>query len=115
MANINLCCSIEMEPKTLSEVQLNHAREVAAYVVQELEPKEASIIFIKGLEPVEVDRDKEEKAQDFLKPVESNAVVNVQKTTTIEKPCQCSLIKVNNVVAPPDDEINLKGPLSAPF
>ncbi|KAF5453106.1 hypothetical protein F2P56_028044 [Juglans regia] len=44
MAN-NIRCSIEMEPKTLNQLQLNHAREVAADVVQRMEPNEASALF----------------------------------------------------------------------
>ncbi|KAK3219936.1 hypothetical protein Dsin_013906 [Dipteronia sinensis] len=43
----NICCSIEMEPKTLNEGQLNIAREVGADVVQKMESKEATITLIK--------------------------------------------------------------------
>ncbi|KAJ7011875.1 hypothetical protein NC653_002080, partial [Populus alba x Populus x berolinensis] len=42
----NICCSIEMEPRTLREAQLSHAREEAADVAQKMEPKEASDVFI---------------------------------------------------------------------
>lgn len=42
----NVCCPIEMEPRTLSQGQLNNAREAAAGVVQTMEPREASNIFV---------------------------------------------------------------------
>ncbi|KAG6727817.1 hypothetical protein I3843_02G124700 [Carya illinoinensis] len=44
MAN-NIRCSIETEPETLNQLQLNHAREVAADIVQRMEPNEASALF----------------------------------------------------------------------
>uniref|UniRef100_A0A803NZ54 Uncharacterized protein n=1 Tax=Cannabis sativa TaxID=3483 RepID=A0A803NZ54_CANSA len=50
MANVN--SSIESEPRTLKEEQLNLAREVAADAVQKLEPHEATIIFIERMTPV---------------------------------------------------------------
>ncbi|KAA0051034.1 uncharacterized protein E5676_scaffold347G00210 [Cucumis melo var. makuwa] len=46
MAKPNVCCSIELEPKTLNQGQLHQAREVAADVVQKLEPSEASLVLI---------------------------------------------------------------------
>ncbi|KAL9460582.1 hypothetical protein AB3S75_003727 [Citrus x aurantiifolia] len=106
MANINTCCPIEMEPKTLREVQLNHAIEVAADAVQKMEPEEASISFIKDSEAVGVEeKERTQKGQQFP---------NDQKTMNpiIKTPCQCSLMNVN-VDSP--DQINLKEPLSAPF
>ncbi|RYR40717.1 hypothetical protein Ahy_A09g046455 [Arachis hypogaea] len=41
-------CSIELEPRTLSQVQLIQVREVAADVVQKLEPREASALFVEA-------------------------------------------------------------------
>ncbi|KAI3427655.1 uncharacterized protein J3R85_009214 [Psidium guajava] len=45
-------CPIEMEPRTLREGQLNHAREVAADVIQKMEPDKATSIFTEGLKPI---------------------------------------------------------------
>ncbi|KAK7389574.1 hypothetical protein VNO78_24728 [Psophocarpus tetragonolobus] len=45
----NTSCPIELEPRTLKQVQLTQAREVAAEVVQKLEPCQASALFIQGL------------------------------------------------------------------
>ncbi|KAH9714178.1 hypothetical protein WN944_021983 [Citrus x changshan-huyou] len=114
MANINTCCPIEMEPKTLREVQLNHAIEVAADAVQKMEPEEASISFIKDSEAVGVEeKERTQKGQQFPNAVDCN-VADDQKTMNpiIKTPCQCSLMNVN-VDSP--DQINLKEPLSAPF
>eukprot|EP00252_Welwitschia_mirabilis_P005870 TRINITY_DN16466_c0_g1_i1.p1 TRINITY_DN16466_c0_g1~~TRINITY_DN16466_c0_g1_i1.p1 ORF type:complete len:116 (+),score=10.13 TRINITY_DN16466_c0_g1_i1:114-461(+) len=44
--------AIEMEPRTLSEVQLQEAREAAVDVMQQKPPDEALSIFTKGLRPV---------------------------------------------------------------
>ncbi|XP_074272212.1 uncharacterized protein LOC141596085 [Silene latifolia] len=45
-------CAIELEPKTLNPGQINHARELAV-VFQQIEPQEASDLFIQGLERVD--------------------------------------------------------------
>ncbi|KAJ1388753.1 hypothetical protein SESBI_38844 [Sesbania bispinosa] len=96
----NTSCSIELEPRTLSQVQLTQAREVAAQLVQKLEPNEASALLIEGLiHPI-----KEETHMDE----------NTRKAEGIpddDKPCncQCSCITQNPF------HITLKEPLSAPF
>ncbi|XP_038986573.1 uncharacterized protein LOC103710244 isoform X2 [Phoenix dactylifera] len=41
-------CTIEMEPRTLSEGELNDAREAAVAIIQSKEPKEALSIFTQG-------------------------------------------------------------------
>ncbi|KAJ4828292.1 hypothetical protein Tsubulata_034963 [Turnera subulata] len=107
----NVCCSIELEPRTLNEGQLNHAREVAADVVQKMEPKEASIVVIKGLPPPvpAIEMDWREKNGDDL---EHNLVSYEDKAAIIEGPCQCSCIP-SNVESP--EQVNFKEPLSAPF
>ncbi|KAJ0007527.1 hypothetical protein Pint_29642 [Pistacia integerrima] len=103
----NICCSIETEPKTLSQDQLNQAREVAADVVQKMKEKEASSVFIKVQEGVE----EEEKNEEKLQKEEQFNIANNKEIQVIERPCQCS---VNNIAESPD-QINLEEPLSAPF
>ncbi|OWM76506.1 uncharacterized protein LOC116201164 [Punica granatum] len=117
MASIG--CPIEMEPKTLSQGQIDHAREVAADVVQKMEPSEASNIFVEGMKPVVPISQMESlaEANNIVKPVDKT-VENLKKAL-LEKPCQC----LCNVEAPssllvdsPDNFMDaLKEPLSAPF
>nr|POE53112.1 hypothetical protein CFP56_13656 [Quercus suber] len=66
----NNCCSIETEPKTLNEGQLNRAREVAADVVQKMEPNEASTIFNEILSPQIKDQEREKEEKEIHEPVE---------------------------------------------
>ncbi|XP_041020155.1 uncharacterized protein LOC121261812 [Juglans microcarpa x Juglans regia] len=119
----NICCSIEMEPKTLNQGQLNRAREVAADVVQKMEPNEASIVFIdqgslsRPLVPGnDIDADDQRKVleegkQLLYKPVECEEM----KTTHIMgRPCQCSCMATMVSVESPD-QVGLREPLSAPF
>ncbi|KAF3966511.1 hypothetical protein ACB098_05G043300 [Castanea mollissima] len=102
----NICCSIETEPKTLNRGQLNLAREVAADVVEKMEPNEASTVFNEKLRPSfqikDQEREKEEK--ELHEPVEKGDI--------IERPCQC-LCPTATVESP--DQTSLKEPLSAPF
>ncbi|XP_002299733.3 uncharacterized protein LOC7470576 isoform X1 [Populus trichocarpa] len=125
----NICCSIEMEPRTLREGQLSHARvskafdllqalnvsffqEVAADVAQKMEPEEASDVFINGLRPVVSIKE--------MSQIEGNGdrhdhkVVECKEKTAeiIDRPCQCSCIP-KDIESP--DQLNLKEPLSAPF
>ncbi|KAI9162616.1 hypothetical protein LWI28_028976 [Acer negundo] len=118
----NICCSIEMEPKTLNQGQLNIAREVAADVVQKMESKEATIALIKGLESVREDQNyeqilKEENSHNKHVIEGSCAIINSNEKPpqVIERPCQCSLMTNVNIAAESPDQINLKEPLSAPF
>ncbi|CAK7356741.1 unnamed protein product [Dovyalis caffra] len=109
----NTCCLIEMEPRTLREGQLNHAREVAADVVQKMEPKEASTAFNKGLRPVvsikqmnQIEENGDQHNDKLVKCKEETAEI-------IDRPCQCSCVTENIEESP--DQMNLKEPLSAPF
>ncbi|KAK7294245.1 hypothetical protein RJT34_17132 [Clitoria ternatea] len=90
----NTRCPIELEPRTLNQVQLTQAREVAAEVVQKLEPSEASALFVEGLtHPI-----KGENGRQVEKVVEEEACS-----------CQCSCATQIPF------HIHLKEPLSAPF
>ncbi|KAK2654679.1 hypothetical protein Ddye_014535 [Dipteronia dyeriana] len=118
----NICCPIEMEPKTLNQGQLNIAREVAADVVQKMESKEATIALIKGLESVREEQNyeqifKEENSHNKYVIEGSCAIINsIEKPPqVIERPCQCSLMTNINIAAESPDQNNLKEPLSAPF
>ncbi|MED6118885.1 hypothetical protein PIB30_006676 [Stylosanthes scabra] len=97
----NRTCSIELEPRTLSQVQLIQVREVAAEVVQKLEPREASAIFVEGLvHPL--------KDENNGGKIEKEEVIMVDDEIK-ECQCQCSF---NNEIT---NHVNLKEPLSAPF
>ncbi|XVE88832.1 hypothetical protein DITRI_Ditri19aG0100300 [Diplodiscus trichospermus] len=113
MAN-NVCCSIEMEPRTLNQGQINHAREMAADAAQKMERREASAIFIEGLglisavETEEVHELKDEKHTEYCKQKSQNIV---------ERPCQCSCNSINIESPDPNSIIlsNVKEPVTAPF
>ncbi|KAL1292983.1 hypothetical protein HN51_053546 [Arachis hypogaea] len=96
-------CSIELEPRTLSQVQLIQVREVAADVVQKLEPREASALFVEGLMHPMKDENggKIEKAEDILNDDDDDEIKECE--------CQCSFNNENT------NHVNLKEPLSAPF
>ncbi|WVZ23192.1 hypothetical protein V8G54_001736 [Vigna mungo] len=102
----NTLCPIELEPRTLNQVQLTQAREVAAEVVQKLEPCEASALFIEGLmhpiqKVMQMDENENltEKLADCMKKAES--ITDQSKACH----CQCSCATENS----------FKEPLSAPF
>ncbi|CAI0474705.1 unnamed protein product [Linum tenue] len=111
-----ICCPIEMEPKTLSEGQLNHARELAADVVLNLEPEEVSTIFTK-------------KATTLVSPniAAAGGTVDGQMRKKDEAvaaaddgavaACQCCCIDPTNSFGGglSLDELKLKEPLTAPF
>ncbi|XP_015572831.1 uncharacterized protein LOC8273799 [Ricinus communis] len=108
----NVCCSIELEPRTLKQGQLIHAREIAADVVQKMKAEEAYTVFIKGLRPEkQMDQIEENKHQEdhHQEPVD---YCHKDKGEDFESPCQCSVI-TSNIESP--DQINIKEPLSAPF
>ncbi|KAL2338039.1 hypothetical protein Fmac_012485 [Flemingia macrophylla] len=102
----NTSCPIELEPRTLNQVQLTQAREVAAEVVQKLEPCEASALFIEGLmNPIQED-------DENGTPTDKKLLLDcMKKTDTIPIPddkschCQCACAT----------EDLFKQPLSAPF
>nr|XP_011466665.1 PREDICTED: uncharacterized protein LOC105352133 [Fragaria vesca subsp. vesca] len=109
-----VCCSIEMEPKTLSQVQLNHAREKAADVVQKTESSEASATFSEGLRPIYSKRQTErENTSKEGEEVQNKLILELEESQVLsERSCQC-LCGAANIETP--DQENLKEPLSAPF
>ncbi|XP_062023972.1 uncharacterized protein LOC133740110 [Rosa rugosa] len=108
-----VCCSIEMEPRTLSQVQLNHAREMAADVVQKMESNEASATFSEGLRPIgsETQVDHVNIAEGGEEP-QNKLILESEESQLYERPCQC-LCAAANIEIP--DQEKLKEPLSAPF
>nr|GEZ84122.1 hypothetical protein [Tanacetum cinerariifolium] len=100
------CCPIETEPKTLNQVELGHARELAVGVVKDNKPSEASRILNEGMKPVI-------GVEEMAKAIErQDSIHKIQGIdTTREAVCQCSMI---GVVSTPDP-CNIKEPLSAPF
>ncbi|CAL5195525.1 unnamed protein product [Lathyrus oleraceus] len=103
-------CPIELEPRTLSGVELTQARELAAEVVQNMEPSEAAAVFFEGImhpikEEAHMDKNncKNEKLIDFTKKKE---------TIPYEKVCQC---QCSSSTESPFCIVGAKEPLSAPF
>ncbi|XP_020225401.1 uncharacterized protein LOC109807295 isoform X2 [Cajanus cajan] len=94
----NTSCPIELEPRTLNQVQLTQAREVAAEVVQKLEPCEASALFIE-----------EEDDENGTLTHEKLLLDCMKKSETIpdDKGCHCQCACTT--------ENLFKQPLSAPF
>ncbi|XP_011046755.1 PREDICTED: uncharacterized protein LOC105141272 [Populus euphratica] len=108
----NICCSIEMEPRTLREGQLSHAREVAADVAQKMEPEEASDVFINGLRPVVSIKETSQIEGNGDRHGHKVAECKEKTAEIIDRPCQCTCIP-KDIESP--DQLNLKEPLSAPF
>ncbi|XP_061367500.1 uncharacterized protein LOC133310570 [Gastrolobium bilobum] len=105
----NTSCSIELEPRTLSQVQLTQAREVAAEVVQKLEPSAASALFIEGLmHPIKEETQMEENGSQVEKLIDGS---KKGEAVTDEKACHC---QCSCTIEKPL-YIDLKEPLSAPF
>ncbi|XP_058745382.1 uncharacterized protein LOC131618134 [Vicia villosa] len=109
MANIS--CPIELEPRTLSGEQLTQARELAAEVVQNMEPSEASTVFFEGImHPIkevtlmDENKCKNEKLIDFTKKKET--------LPYDEKVYQCQCSSSTEI---PFCIVGEKEPLSAPF
>ncbi|XP_071731906.1 uncharacterized protein [Rutidosis leptorrhynchoides] len=100
------CCPIENEPKTLNQVVLNQAREVAVGVLKDNEPSEASRILNEGLKPIMA-------VGDMAKAIErADSIHKLQgNLATIEMVCECSM---TTVISSPD-QCGSKEPHSAPF
>ncbi|KAK4413846.1 hypothetical protein Salat_2797400 [Sesamum alatum] len=117
----NFCCSIELEPRTLNQGQLNHAREIAVDIVQRKEPDEASTIFHRdqGLQPgVGVKETVVVVVSDVATPShkaaeECSEEIIKTEITTLETYCQCSSSALAVESSP--EECRVKEPLSAPF
>ncbi|BFG24426.1 uncharacterized protein Pyn_04181 [Prunus yedoensis var. nudiflora] len=108
-----VCCSIELEPRTLSEGQLNHARELAADVVEKMEQEEASAVFIRGLRPVGSMKEMVHMIAEEGEQLQSKVVECKEEAQILETPlCQC-LCPTVNTQSP--DQGRLTEPLSAPF
>ncbi|XP_052176135.1 uncharacterized protein LOC127790602 [Diospyros lotus] len=110
MAN-NPCCSIEMEPRTLNQGQLYHAREVAVDILQKKEPTDEPCgVFIQEATTIQKTEVfvKGDLVDDKLKHVECE-----EKTRIIGTSCQCICSSNGSIESP--DQMNLKEPLSAPF
>ncbi|XP_022954046.1 uncharacterized protein LOC111456424 [Cucurbita moschata] len=121
MAKPNARCSIEMEPRTLKQGQLHQAREVAADVVQKLEPTEASLLLIdivERLKPMNhiIERGELPLLPPLSSPLSSAAAGPppppfVGDYNEESGRCQCSYICIES----PNQLQLLKEPLSAPF
>ncbi|KAG4211707.1 hypothetical protein ERO13_A02G118500v2 [Gossypium hirsutum] len=96
----NVCCSIEMEPRTLNQGQLNHARGMAADVAQKMDPKEASASFIEGIGLMTSGGEIKEVVTELTLTDDEEKEVGVQNI--VERPCQCSC-KINNIESPDPD------------
>ncbi|KAG6415791.1 hypothetical protein SASPL_123209 [Salvia splendens] len=116
----NYCCSIELEPRTLKQGQLDHAREIAVDIVQTKEPDEASTMFTEGLKdvveikevPVVVTVSGEnlqpQKVVEERGRGRSGAVFR-EEVVSMETYCQCLVVESS-----PECR-DIKEPLSAPF
>ncbi|KAL8217391.1 hypothetical protein R6Q57_020764 [Mikania cordata] len=100
------CCPIETEPKTMNQVELNHAREVAVGVLKDNKPSEATRILHEGMKPVI-------RIEEMARAIEKkNTISKLQGTsTTTEAVCQCCITSVLSAA----EQSSLKEPLSAPF
>ncbi|XP_057797245.1 uncharacterized protein LOC131013197 isoform X2 [Salvia miltiorrhiza] len=107
----NFCCSIELEPRTLKQGQLDHAREIAVDIVQTKEPDEASTMFTEGLK--EVVGIKEPAVVVTVSgenpPEEGEGAAVIKEEITVETYCQCLVVESS-----PECR-DIKEPLSAPF
>ncbi|KAH0763161.1 hypothetical protein KY290_019234 [Solanum tuberosum] len=110
----NFCCSIEMEPKTLSQGQLNLAREVAVDIVQNTQSDEASNLFLEGGKTVVQIKEALVLIEEAESVVEEVCIGKAVKTNVmIEASCQCAYPSAITDDSP--DQSKFKEPLSAPF
>ncbi|KAM1011273.1 hypothetical protein FF1_046496 [Malus domestica] len=109
-----VCRSIETEPRTLSEGQLNRAREIAADVVQKMEPTEATALFLEGLRPVGSAKEMKHMIDGEQLQLQTKLLDWKEEAQILERPCQC--LCSTAIVETPDQETQLiTGPVSAPF
>ncbi|CAI9114196.1 OLC1v1014857C1 [Oldenlandia corymbosa var. corymbosa] len=122
----NYCCSIELEPRTLREGQLNQAREVAVGIIQKKEEKEATSMFAQGLKPVSSIKEMVMMVQEIetLNIVEDVVVRklvgdNGGNNNTTQTPCQCScsspVVNDSSPEIQDQSQLIIKEPVSAPF
>ncbi|KAF9613564.1 hypothetical protein IFM89_008955 [Coptis chinensis] len=109
----HLCCSIEMEPRTLNEGQLNHAREAAVDIIQKMDSVESSNAFIEGLKPVvpieEMEQIVERRHQIQKLTVDCKETI----VPAVDPFNDCACITPSVVDSP--DLAPIREPLSAPF
>ncbi|KAL4194159.1 hypothetical protein AMTRI_Chr05g57900 [Amborella trichopoda] len=106
-----LHCSIEMEPRTLNQGQLSHAREEAVKVVQKKDPNEALNIFTEGMKPIvsiESMKNEIERKVEIMKLIEKMEGPDGIKRSWNEPPGSCC-----SDHSPEDSKI--VEPLTAPF
>ncbi|CAJ2663848.1 uncharacterized protein LOC123885150 [Trifolium pratense] len=103
-------CPIELEPRTLNEVELSQARELAAEVVQKLEPNEASALFVEGIimHPIKEEATIIDENESHIEKLID--ITKKEETITHEEVCQCQCS-----IESQSYTITLKEPLSAPF
>ncbi|XP_055827181.1 uncharacterized protein LOC129895482 [Solanum dulcamara] len=110
----NFCCSIEMEPKTLSQGRLNLAREVAVDIIQNTQSDEASNLFLEGGKAVVQIKEALVLIEEAEAVEQESCIGEVVKTNVaIEASCQCACPSA--VIDDSPDQSKLKEPLSAPF
>ncbi|XP_043704910.1 uncharacterized protein LOC122654745 isoform X2 [Telopea speciosissima] len=106
-----LSCSIEMEPRTLNQGELNNAREAAVVIVSNMEPQKASNVFIEGhrqVVPLNRTEEMPKKRDDIHTTVD-----NKESALVIERSCECSCTSTSIDESPEIEK--LREPLSAPF
>ncbi|KAL3511754.1 hypothetical protein ACH5RR_024471 [Cinchona calisaya] len=108
MANIS--CSIESEPRTLRQVQISQAREVAVDIIQNKESNEATNIFVDGLKPVASIKEMVLVVQEIETLTIADEAAKENKVT--KTCCQCPCTSATMIYDSPDE---LKEPVSAPF
>ncbi|XP_021765279.1 uncharacterized protein LOC110729811 isoform X1 [Chenopodium quinoa] len=104
-------CAIEMEPKTLSPVQINHVKEQAV-AIQNLEPEIASEVFVQGL------REGMEQITEG-----NNDIIGVDATSNVDECIKEEKNKIekshhclcNTPLIQSPDEVRQKEPVTAPF
>ncbi|XP_010253996.1 PREDICTED: uncharacterized protein LOC104595110 [Nelumbo nucifera] len=103
----HLCYSIEMEPKTLNEGELNDARVAAVDIIQKMDPKKASDVFTEGLRPVISVKEMKEKTE---RRDQLHKLVKCEEFAQVTD-CLCTL---ENIDESPDKAM-FRETLSAPF
>ncbi|KAF5205924.1 hypothetical protein FRX31_004492 [Thalictrum thalictroides] len=103
-----------MEPRTLNEGQINHARKAAVNIIQNTESNESSTAFIEGLKPVVPIKEIEEmfeRRHQFQKLVDSKETAVAAIEPAAVHNCACNTVNVDES----PDMAKIREPLSAPF
>ncbi|KAI3857677.1 hypothetical protein MKW98_028941 [Papaver atlanticum] len=135
-------CSIELEPRTLNELELNVAREAAVDIVLNSEPGSnelASKLLTEGLKPMFsvkemiLDHEEEEEQQDSIanwyKENSGTSKTNISGKSKVvpsvnvkfddlqmgcDPNCACNL-KPLSIRKSPNSKYSIREPVSAPF